>query len=141
MLEVRYQNKTNESQGAGEFAINCGFTLYKDIFCLLITEEFFPYAKKGITMELATDSESYQDAVRKVKNLKAFYYHLGSFIFVNAILITINLLTSPGHLWFYWVTIFWGIVLVWNAVQVYSYQKNLGKNWEERKIREYMEKK
>ena len=89
----------------------------------------------------ATDTESYEDARRKVKNLKAFYSNLGAFIIVNLMLIAINLYTSPGRFWFYWVTIIWGIFLVWNGVNVFSGQKIMGKEWEERKIQEYMEKK
>jgi hypothetical protein len=52
-------------------------------------------------------------------------------------LVIINLVTSPDTLWFYWVTIFWGIGVIWHAISVYG---KLGKNWEDKKIKEIMEK-
>jgi len=52
-------------------------------------------------------------------------------------LVLINLVTSPGALWFYWVTVFWGIGVIGHAIGVFG---KLGKNWEEKKIKELMEK-
>jgi len=52
-------------------------------------------------------------------------------------LVIINLVTSPDALWFYWVTVFWGIGIIWHAIGVFG---KLGKNWEEKKIKELMEK-
>ena len=60
---------------------------------------------------------------------------------VNILLIIINLVTSPKNLWFYWVTIFWGISIVIHALKVFVRKdKFLGKEWEERKIKEIMER-
>ncbi|RLB28785.1 MAG: histidine kinase [Deltaproteobacteria bacterium] len=58
-----------------------------------------------------------------------------------SILIIINLVTSPGSLWFYWVTIFWGIAILLHASRVFVLRgRFLGEEWEEKKIRELMEK-
>lgn len=92
-------------------------------------------------MDETSDSASYQDAQRKVRKLKGFYSQLASFIVVNLMLLLINLAISPDHLWFYWVTIIWGIFLVWTAINLISDHNMMGKDWEERKIKEYMEKK
>lgn len=86
-------------------------------------------------------SEEYHEAKRKVAKLKGFYQHLGFFVVINAILIAINLIMSPDSLWFYWVTIFWGIAVVWQAYDVFGNERMLGKDWEEKKIQDYMEKK
>jgi len=60
---------------------------------------------------------------------------------VNILLIIINLVTSPGRLWFYWVTIFWGIGIFLHASKVFILKdKFFGKEWEEKKIKEMMEK-
>ena len=76
-----------------------------------------------------------------VKELKEFYGHLISYVIVNIVLIIINLLTSPGHLWFYWPTIFWGIGILFHASKVFILKgRFLGKEWEERKIKEIMGK-
>ncbi|PKL60073.1 MAG: histidine kinase [Methanomicrobiales archaeon HGW-Methanomicrobiales-4] len=92
-------------------------------------------------MEPEKNSVEYQDAHRKVQKLKAFYSNLGAFLIVNLMLIVINLFTSPNILWFYWVTIIWGIFLVWNGFNVFTGEKIMGKDWEEQKIQKYMEKK
>ncbi len=72
--------------------------------------------------------------------LRGFYEHLIVYVVVNIMLIIINLVTSPDALWFYWVTVFWGIGIIWHAIGVFGKRGKLGKNWEEKKIKELMEK-
>jgi hypothetical protein len=87
------------------------------------------------------DEERYEEAKRRVKELKDFYRNLLTYAGVNILLIIINLITSPGSLWFYWVTIFWGIAIVLHASKVFIFKgKFLGREWEEKKIKEIMEK-
>jgi len=63
----------------------------------------------------------------------------GSAAFIHDIVI--NLVTSPGSLWFYWVTVFWGIAILLHASKVFILKgKFLGEEWEEKKIKEIMEK-
>lgn len=85
------------------------------------------------------DEEKYRIAKRRVDELKGFYAHLFTYIGVNVVLITINLITSPFVLWFYWVTAFWGIGILWHALGVFVFHKITGVNWEKRKIKEIME--
>lgn len=82
------------------------------------------------------DKNLYEKARARVTEIKEFYSHLISYIIVNAILIFINLMFSPGYLWFLWVTIGWGIGLVIHFVNVFGF----GKEWEERKIQEFIER-
>jgi len=83
----------------------------------------------------------YEDAKKRVNELKDFYYHLISFIGVNILLLIIDLLSSPRSFWFYWVTIFWGLAVILHGSQVYIFKgKFLGKEWEEKKIKEIMDK-
>jgi hypothetical protein len=84
-------------------------------------------------------SEKYQKAKARVGALKGFYTHLIMYVLINVLLIVVNLVTSPGTLWFYWVTIFWGIGLVIHAVDTFTIRgKYLGEEWEEKKIKEMM---
>jgi hypothetical protein len=83
------------------------------------------------------EEESYKRAKKRVDELREFYEHLIAYLVVNIMLIIINLVTSPDTLWFYWVTVFWGIGVICHAISVYG---KLGKNWEEKKIKEIMEK-
>lgn len=83
--------------------------------------------------------ESYERARKKVEELKGFYGHLTAFIVVNLFLAAINYFTTPGFWWFLFVTFFWGIGLIAHGLSVFMKQ-GLTKNWEERKIKEFMEK-
>jgi hypothetical protein len=80
----------------------------------------------------------YQEAKRRVEEIKGFYLHLVSYLFVNAALVVINLLTSPEYLWFIWPLVGWGVGLIVHAFSVFG--GLWGKSWEERKIKEIMEK-
>ncbi len=80
----------------------------------------------------------YQEAKKQVEEIKGFYFHLVSYLLVNAVLCVINLLTSPEYLWFIWSITGWGIAIVIHAFSVFS--GLWGKSWEERKIKEIMEK-
>lgn len=84
--------------------------------------------------------ESYIRAKRRVEEVRGFYSHLIAYIVVNVFLAIINLLTIPSFPWFLFVTVFWGIGLVSHGASVYLKQGFLSKEWEERKIKEYMEK-
>ena len=87
------------------------------------------------------NDEKYEKAKKRVKDLKHFYRDLISYVTINVILVIINLVTNPGKLWFYWVTIFWGIAVLLHASKVFLLKgKFLGEDWEEKKIKEIMEK-
>ena len=87
------------------------------------------------------NDEKYEKAKKRVKELKGFYSNLVTYITINVILIIINLVTSPGSLWFYWVSIFWGVAILIHASKIFILKgKFFGKDWEEKKIKEIMEK-
>ncbi|QSZ67414.1 2TM domain-containing protein [Methanofollis aquaemaris] len=86
------------------------------------------------------EEESYERAQKRVRELRGFYEHLGIYLVVNLLLFAINAVTSPGAWWFYWVTLFWGVGLLFHAVGTFLGGRILGPEWEERKVREYMEK-
>ncbi len=77
---------------------------------------------------------------KRMHDIRDFYKHLMIYVIVNAMLLIINFLTSPGTWWFYWITIFWGIGIVWHAFSVFFNKGIFGKEWEEKKIKEIMEK-
>jgi hypothetical protein len=87
-----------------------------------------------------SDGEIYERARKRVEELKSFYSHLLVYLAVNAGLFLLNIITSPKHLWFYWPLIGWGIGLTIHGLSVFGTQNLLGKDWEEKKIRELMEK-
>ena len=81
----------------------------------------------------------YQNAKKRVEALKGFYTHLTVYVLVNLLLFTINMLTSPGSLWFYWPLMGWGIAVALHALRVFGFGRRFGPEWEERKINELME--
>lgn len=55
------------------------------------------------------------EEAKRRRELQDFFQHLIVFTVVNGVLFLINLITSPDSLWFFWVTMFWGIGLVIQA--------------------------
>jgi hypothetical protein len=87
-----------------------------------------------------TAENKYQEAKRRVEEMRGFYAHLGAYVLVNSFLFLLNITTSPDILWFYWPLLGWGIGLVVHAVYVFGPRRWLGQDWEEKKIKEIMEK-
>lgn len=67
------------------------------------------------------DNELYEKAEKRVDEKIGFYHHLYSYITVNIILLVINLLTTPNDLWFFWITLFWGIGVISHYVKVFLF--------------------
>ena len=80
-----------------------------------------------------------EQARKQTRREKEFYGHLASFLAVNTLLLTINLLSDPGDLWFFWPLLGWGIGLASHAMSVFQLP-GLGQSWEERRIRALTEK-
>jgi hypothetical protein len=92
-----------------------------------------------LIMETNNDYERYQRAKKQVEQIKGFYSHLASYILVMAILIFINLKYTPQYLWFFWSFMGWGIGLLFHAMKAFNWFPFFNQEWEEKKIREYME--
>lgn len=86
------------------------------------------------------EKEMYERARKRVEEIRSFYSHLFVYLAVNAGLFLLNIITSPKHLWFYWPLIGWGIGLAIHGLSVFGTDRLLGKDWEEKKIREIIEK-
>lgn len=85
----------------------------------------------------------YRAAKKKVKDIKGFYVHLLVYLFINVGIIavtTYNDLEELGKIWTYSTAFFWGIGLLAHWVSVFGPNLLFGKDWEEKKILELMEK-
>jgi len=82
----------------------------------------------------------YERAKKRTEDLKEFYHHLLSYVLVNAFLIVVNRLTSPGYNWFWWPLLGWGIGLAIHAATTFLPGMFWGPDWQERKIKELMDK-
>lgn len=83
--------------------------------------------------------EKYLRAKKRVENLKAFYIHLIVYILVNAMLLVMNLISDTGNWWFLYPLTGWGIGLIVHGVSTFTFGI-FGAEWEERKIKKYMDK-
>lgn len=85
------------------------------------------------------ENSKYVRAVERVEKLKEFYQNLASYAIVIPFLIFINLRFSSQFHWFWFPLIGWGIGIIFHWLEANNYNIFLGKNWEERKIKEMME--
>jgi len=86
--------------------------------------------------------EAYLRAQKKVKALIGFYWHFASYVIVNIFIISM-IVINGGRFWSFGTfatAFFWGIGLAFHFLGVYGPDFFFGKNWEERKIKEMMEK-
>lgn len=90
-------------------------------------------------------SLEYRNAVKKVKALKGFYGHLTVYIVINLLLLYVStreegLIEGLKDIANYFTAFFWGIGLVAHAAGVFMPNIIFGRDWEERKIKQLMEK-
>ena len=101
---------------------------------------FLPILTKQITImetqNIYNENLAYQRAKDKVEQLKGFYGNLISYCIVIPVLIIINLQSSNNFQWFWFPMLGWGMGLTFHALETFGY----GKSWEERKIKELMNK-
>lgn len=88
---------------------------------------------------MISEEEKYLRARRKVEKMKRFYKHLSSWMFTSIFLmILFFILRMPP-----WITLVvvagWGVGIAAEAVEVFGFP-GIDRDWEDRKIREEMEK-
>jgi hypothetical protein len=85
-------------------------------------------------------SDAYEHARRRVGQLRGFYSNLFVYVVVIAFLAVLNLVTDRSYLWFLWAAAGWGLGVALHAYWTFANHGVLGRDWEERKIREIMER-
>ena len=94
--------------------------------------------------------DTYIRAKKKVEAIKGFYWHLFWYLAINIFLTfgsTIGTFIKPGDFYMrrwdfgmFAVWFFWGIGLVGHWMGVFGKNIVFSKDWEERKIKEFMDK-
>ena len=92
-----------------------------------------------------TEDLSYKAAKKRVKDIKSFYIHLFVYLFINLAIIAVNtdlkfLFYSGIEISNFFTAFFWGIGLAAHWASVFGPATLLGRDWEEKKIKELMEK-
>ncbi|HEV3234381.1 MAG TPA: 2TM domain-containing protein [Candidatus Dormibacteraeota bacterium] len=84
--------------------------------------------------------DAYRRARRRVHQLRGFYSNLFMYVVIVAFLAVLNLLTDRSYIWVAWVALAWGLGIALHGYSVFVTHGPLGRDWEERKIRELMER-
>lgn len=141
-LQVREQIKESSGIGLANIVQRYALLTKKNVF-IEKSDDYFKVklpvlsAKPNVVTEKTNDEDqAYERAQKRVKELKSFYGNLISYCIIIPFLIILNLITSPRNIWFYWPMLGWGIGLVAHGMSVFA----IGKSWEEKKIREILEK-
>ena len=92
-----------------------------------------------------SDEIKYQQASKRVKRIKGFYSHLMIYLVINSgLLIAVYSSSIANENFWSWQTfstvLCWGIGLVAHGLSVFLPGTLLGKNWEQNKINELMER-
>ena len=100
-----------------------------------------------------TENTSYARAQKRVDDIKKFYRHLQVYIIINVLLLLLKAnIMSLGRggnftdlhfehwldLNVYGTAIVWGVGLLIHGLYVFQYKFKFFKNWEQRKINEFM---
>lgn len=94
---------------------------------------------------LTPEEQRLERAKKRVKQLKGYYKHLMAYVVVNIILILINYINLDDGEEFlrfstFQTAFFWGIGLFFHTINVFGKGYFLGNDWEEKKIKEFMDK-
>ncbi len=86
--------------------------------------------------------QEYLMAQKRVKEIKGFYIHALVYIVINAGLLLANNRSGAdlSNINAYWTAILWGVGLAAHGASVFLPGLLFGADWEQRKIRELMDK-
>ncbi|WP_136668392.1 2TM domain-containing protein [Flavobacterium sp. H122] len=92
-----------------------------------------------------TEEIKYQQALKRVKKIKGFYTHAAVYVIINIMIVVFNIQElDEGESYFqlhnFFTAFFWGLGLLAHGLSVFMPGMVMGKDWEERKIKELMEK-
>ena len=89
-----------------------------------------------------TDRDNkYLRAKERMENIKKFYTSLFFYIVFILFLAGLNYYTNElRYPWFLWAAFGWGLGLIFQAAKAFDWNPFISKDWEERKIKEYMER-
>ncbi|HBR54787.1 MAG TPA: 2TM domain-containing protein [Flavobacteriaceae bacterium] len=80
-----------------------------------------------------------KEAIEKVERLKGFYTHFTIYLIFVPIFISINYFGGSNFPWAIFPIVGWGIGVAGHATETFGWNPFFGKDWERRKIEEFME--
>ncbi|WP_272148981.1 2TM domain-containing protein [Tenacibaculum aiptasiae] len=101
-------------------------------------------------MDSKQQSDKYIKARKRVENIKKFYKHLTFYILINLVFIGYRIFKDIDYgstfveaftdISNYKIFFWWGVILILHGVSVFGKDLLFNKEWEERKVKEYMDK-
>lgn len=87
---------------------------------------------------MTQDDPALERTKKHVKDVRDFYYHLMTFVFVNAMMIIIDLRVDAGGGflgldWAYWMILGWGLGIAGHAISVFFGDYRVQKLYEQEK--------
>jgi len=87
------------------------------------------------------NESKYIRAKERVSEMKKFYTSLFFYVIFIGFLGWLNYYTNQWrYMWFLWAALGWGIGLVFQAAKAFNWAPFMNKEWEERKIKEILDK-
>ena len=91
------------------------------------------------------EEAKYYEAAKRVKKIKGFYTHAIVYIIINIMIVIINIQDlDAGESYFklenFFTFFFWGLGLLAHGIAVFLPNFLFTREWEDRKIKEFMEK-
>jgi two-component system, LytTR family, sensor kinase len=141
-LQVREQIKESSGIGLANIVQRYSLLTKRNVF-IEKSEDYFKVklpvlsTKPNVVSAHVEDKDkAYERAKKRVREIKSFYGNLISYCIIIPFLTIINLITNPDNIWFIFPMLGWGIGLAAHGMSVFA----IGKGWEEKKIREILEK-
>lgn len=101
-------------------------------------------------MDSKQQSDKYIKARKRVEDIKKFYKHLTFYILINLVFIVYRIFKDIDYgstfveaftdISNYKIFFWWGVILILHGVSVFGKDLLFNKEWEERKVKEYMDK-
>jgi len=129
-IRQRYELLTDRpvtiQENANQFSIAIPI-LTKDTMIMNTQDEFISEKKYALAKE-------------QVEKIKGFYIHFTIYLIFVPVFIWLNYISESGFPWAIFPIGGWGFGVLGHASETFNYNPFFGKNWEERKIKEMMDK-
>ena len=95
---------------------------------------------ENLLRESESKENKYFRAKERVEDIRKLYTSMAGYLVVISGLAALNYYVNAwSYPWFLWAAFGWGIGLIVHAARVFNFNPLFGKEWEERKIKEFME--
>jgi transcriptional regulator with XRE-family HTH domain len=142
-ISVRTIQRIERGQSVGLESMKCLAAVFEidiaDLSAKSNTEEQ-DMNNQGIANHTRIDHEEAQ-ALQHVRDIKGFYTHLIKYAIIVGALFILNLVTSPGYIWAWWVAMGWGIGVASHGLSVFEVFDFFGPKWERRQVEKKLGKK